>query len=142
MPNFDTLYVFMAKEELIFLYSSLENIEAEYLRRYAYELSDSENSISFILPSAVNDYAFLPFLIMIASNVAVINVTGTTIGSSLSTNGVTTTVIVGTGITAEAIKENGKLRIKCRSSQKEAPISIIPIRKGITIESAYTSYTP
>ena len=105
-------------------------------------MADSENSINFILPSSVSGYAYLPFLIIIANNIAVINVTGSAVGSSLSENGVVTSVIVGSGITAEAIKESGKVRIKCRSSQVSAPVSIIPLREGIKIESAYTSYTP
>lgn len=122
--------------------TSLNSALDNYLRRYAYTMANSENSINFILPSSVSGYAYLPFLIIIANNIAVINVTGSAVGSSLSENGVVTSIIVGSGITAEAIKESGKVRIKCRSAQVSAPVSIIPLREGIKIESAYTSYTP
>ena len=124
------------------LNSALESVESGYLKRYGYTMGASENSINFILPASISGWAYLTFLVVIANNIAAINVIGDEVGSSLSSNGITLSIIVGSNITAESIKESGKIRVKCRTSQVSAPVSIIPLRKGVTIESAYTSYTP
>lgn len=105
-------------------------------------MGTSDNSINFILPTSISSWAYLTFLVVIANNIAAINVIGGEVGSSLSSNGITISSIVGSNITAEAIKENGKIRVKCRTSQVSAPVSIIPLRERVTIESAYTAYTP
>ena len=122
--------------------SSLTAIESGYLKRYAYTMGASENSINFILPAQISNWAYLTFLIVIANNIAVINVIGGEVGSSLAPDGIISSSIVGASINAEAIKENGKIRVKCRTAQNSAPVSIIPLRENVTIESAYTSYTP
>ena len=124
------------------LNSALESVESGYLKRYGYTMGASENSINFILPASISGWAYLTFLVVIANNIAAINVIGGEVESSLSSNGITLSIIVGSNITAESIKESGKIRVKCRTSQVSAPVSIIPLRKGVTIESAYTSYTP
>lgn len=142
-PADDDCFVF-GKSDLkkITLAKLKDALGTGYLKRYAYTIGASENSINFILPAQISNWAYLTFLIVIANNIAIINVMGGEVGSSLAADGITSSSIVGASIKADAIKENGKIRVKCRTAQKSAPVSIIPLRENVTIESAYTSYAP
>ena len=114
--------------------SSLNNIQTSYL----YKANDSEKVINFILPESVSGYGALTFIIVMGDSACIISINGGLVSTTLSETGVTVGNLLGT-ITVMAIKESSKVRIKCVSSKTGIPVTIMPLRKDVAIDSAWCS---
>ena len=112
---------------------------SEQLPQYHYSGTETWKAFNFKIPANVSGYGYIPFLVVVAATVYVINVSGGSAGSELSPDAITTSKLLGDDIHFDAANENGQLRIKMLSSQSgRFPVTIIPLRKGISIESTYT----
>lgn len=83
----------------------------------------------------VSDYAYLPFLLAAGNSISLIGITGTIIGNTVSTDGVTSETLLGYPIDVKAIKENGKIRIKCTCPNTQLPVSVFSLRSEGCIDS-------
>ena len=109
------------------------------LPQYHYPGIETWKAFNFRIPSNVSGYGYIPFLIVVAATVYVINVSGGSAGSELSPDAITTSKLLGDDIHFDAANENGQLRVKMLVSQSgRLPVTIIPLRKGISVESTYT----
>lgn len=109
------------------------------LPQYHYPGIETWKAFNFRIPSNVSGYGYIPFLIVVAATIYVINVSGGSAGSELSPDAITTSKLLGDDIHFDAANENGQLRVKMLVSQSgRLPVTIIPLRKGISVESTYT----
>lgn len=110
---------------------------ADYLKRYSYQLSDSEKAINIVLPSDISGYGYLTFIIAMGNSIYFVNVSGGDVESQLSSNGIESYRAIGSEVDIRAIKESGKIRIKCISAYNSLPVTVICLRQGISVENLW-----
>ena len=119
--------------------SALVDVRTNYLRKYTYTADSSQTAINFVLPEAVSGYGYLPFIVVLGNSIGLVCVIGGAVLTTLSSTGVNSATLIGNTISALAIKENNKVRIKCATSAADVPITILSLRQGVTIERGWCS---
>lgn len=100
-------------------------------------MNDTQTAINFVLPEAASGYGYLPFIVVLGNSIGLVCVTGGEVLTTLSSTGVNSVTLIGNTITALAIKENNKVRIKCATSASDVPVTILSLRQGVTIENGW-----
>ena len=119
--------------------SALTDVQTLYLKKYTYTANGTESAVNFVLPEAVSGYGYLPFIVVLGNTICLVCITGGAVSTTLSSEGVLSATLIGPNVTALAINENGKIRVKCATNAMGIPITILPLRQGITIENAWCS---
>lgn len=122
--------------------------QQQYLKRYYYQSENATTwrAFNMILPASVSNYGYLPFLVVLGSNIYILNITGGSIGSTLTDDGVLFNKILGsTEIYITAIKEGAdnhvRIKFTITNESVNVPVSIYSLREGVTISSVTFTQT-